>query len=247
MRIGHNDEAIRILENRPTGDGFYPLHFLDFMYGLAKLRRLDSDADVYLKKYINNFKGQNYIKEAYQKLAWHALLQEDETSYKKYMKQVKMKGNTSISNDKSALTEAKNGVVPNPVLLKARILFDGGYYQKAYNLLKGISQYHFPEKGLQLEYIYRLGRIAHEMKNTTDALYYYDQTIKSGSKERFYYACNAAFKAGLIYEEQSNYNKAKEYYQICRSLNPDEYRTSLHALAKAGFEPVEEKIVQLLI
>jgi len=166
MRIGQNDEAIQILQNRPSGEAYYPLHFLDFMLGLAKLRRLDEDADIYLKKYLNNFQGQNYIKEAYQKLAWHALLKGDEQQYKKYMAKVKTKGNTSVSNDKSALTEAKNGVVPDPILLKARILFDGGYYQKAYDLLKGISQYHFSEKGLQLEYIYRLGRIAHEMKKT---------------------------------------------------------------------------------
>ena len=240
MRIGQNDEAIRILENRPSGKAYYPLHFLDFMLGLAKLRRLDEDADIYLNKYIHNFRGQNYIKEAYQKLAWHSLLKGDEDKYKKYMNQVKARGNTSVSNDKSALTEAKKGIVPDPILLQARILFDGGYYQKAYSLLKGISQYHFSDKGLQLEYIYRLGRIAHEMKNTTDGLYYYDQTIKVGRNQRYYFACNAAFKAGLICEEMGNKTKAKEYYNICLSLKPDEYKNSLHGLAKAGLNRLKD-------
>jgi len=240
MRIGHNDEAIEILENRPSGSAYYPLPFLDFMHGLAKLRRLDEDADIYILKYLKNFKGQNYIKEAYQKLAWHSLLRGDEAMYKEYMQLIKKKGGTHVSNDKSALTEAKSGIVPNPILLKARILFDGGYYKKAYELLQGITKYHFSEKGLQLEYVYRLGRIAHEMKNATDALYYYDQTIKAGSNERYYFACNAALKSGLIYEEQGNLIKAKEAFNKCLSLRPDEYKTSLHGMAKAGLNRLKK-------
>ena len=44
---------------------------------------------------------------------------------------VKTKGGAYSSSDKSALAEAKSGIIPDPILLKARILFDGGYYQKA--------------------------------------------------------------------------------------------------------------------
>ena len=130
MRTGRNDVAIGILKGRPSGSDYLNYHYLDFMMGLAKTRKLESDASSYFEKFIQNYKGKNYIKEAYQKMAWNALLQGNKDKYWEYMYYVKTRGDDLIDDDKQALYEAESKHVPNVILLKSRILFDGGYYKE---------------------------------------------------------------------------------------------------------------------
>lgn len=234
MRTGRNDEAIKLLENRPKGKTFHTFHYLEYMLGLAKLYRLDDDADQHILNYIQQYKGQNYIKEAYQKLAWFNLLQNKETAYKTNMQSCQTQGVAIIDGDKMALKEAKKNTLPNKILLKARLLFDGGYYKKAYELLAQYEVDQFATKGFQLEYTYRLGRITHKMNRYGKALTYYRATIDNGQKASYFYACNAALQMGLIYEKLEQYHSAEAYYNQCLSLKPNEYRTSLHQKAKAG-------------
>jgi len=239
MRTDRNDMAVEILENRPKGNQYAPFHFLDYMHGLAKLYRLDKDANIYLEKYVQNFHGQNYVKEAYQKLAWHHLVHGDKEKYKLYINQCNTKGAAIIGGDKNALKEAKKKMIPNSFLLKARILYDGGYYQRAYNVLKEKSTDSFHSKYTQLEYTYRLGRITHHLGRTSEALMYYLHTIEKGEDESYYFACNSALQIGTIYEERNEISKAKEYFQFCLSLKPDQYRNGLHQKAKAGLNRIQ--------
>jgi hypothetical protein len=211
-----------------------PFHYLDFMLGLAKLYRQDTDADIYISKFVNNFRGRNYIKEAYQKLAWYNLLKNNESGYYLNIALCRSKGEKSIEADKNAFKEAKLGELPDKTLLQARLLFDGGYYKRAYTLLKSRTENSFQKKHLQLEYNYRLGRITHKLPKLDEALFYYQKTIDDGREESYFFACNAALQIGHIYEEQNQFEKAKEYFYLCLSLKPDEYRNGLHQKAKAG-------------
>ena len=102
MRTGQNDEAVRLLEECPTGPQYAPLHFRNYLLGLAKLRRLDGDANKALEVFVNNFKGENGLKEAYQKLAWHHLLSGNENGYRTYMGYVKIKGSSNGEGDEAA-------------------------------------------------------------------------------------------------------------------------------------------------
>ena len=234
MRTGKNDEAITILQNRPKGEQFLSFHYLDFMLGLAKLYRQDNDADFYINRFVTRFKGRNYVKEAYQKLAWHSLLNGDVSGYYLNIALCRSKGEKTIEADKNAFKEAKIGELPNKALLEARLLFDGGYYQRAYSILNLKSEKSFQKKKFQLEYTYRLGRVTHKLKRLEEAIVYYQKTIDTGRNESYFFACNAALQIGHIYEELYQTEKAKEYYKLCLSLRPDEYRNGLHQKAKAG-------------
>lgn len=77
------------------------------MLGVAKLHRLDADAADYLEIYIKNFKGRNYIKEAYQKLAWSYLANGNLTGYTLNMANVLKYGKDQLDEDKTAQKEAK--------------------------------------------------------------------------------------------------------------------------------------------
>jgi len=234
MRTGRNDRAIELLQYRPRGKEYFPFHYLDFMLGSAKLRRLDPDADRPLLRYAQRFQGQNFIKEAYQKLAWHALLQGNKEGYTRYMQRCMEAGSLVVDSDKSAQAEAESGAMPTPALLRARLLFDGAYYQRAYDVLAGKADRDFPEGKPRLEYYYRRGRLLHGLKHYPDALRHYRLTIDAGWRESWYYACNAALQSGLIYELLGRNKDAVAAFQQCLDLRPEEYRTGLHQQAKAG-------------
>ncbi len=223
MRTGRNDEAIRILESRPLSSEYYPFHYLDFMLGTAKQQRLDEDAEIYFKRYIENFNGRHFIKETYRKLAWQGLIFKDKSHYKKNMKQCKSLGYATVGGDKSALKEANDGIVPNRDLLKARLLFDGGYYQKAYELLKPKSVKDFETKQHKLEFTYRLARILHNLKRYNESVRFYEKTIDSGREEPFYYACNSALQLGKMFETLNQKEAARKYFKMCTRIFPDEH------------------------
>ncbi|MFK7808194.1 MAG: tol-pal system YbgF family protein [Saprospiraceae bacterium] len=240
MRTGRNAEAITILLQRPEHPKYHKFHYLDFMLGVAKLRRLDEDASSYLKRFVQNFDGQNYIKEAYQKLAWAELLKDNSTGYEQYMKDCKQHGHAFVESDKNALKEAKEKLLPDAILLKARLLFDGGYYQRAYDLLKNKTYTDFSDLKSQLEFNYRLGRIAHQLKLKKEAINYYQITIEKGSNLSYYFACNSALQLGKLYESYREYDLAKSFFKKCLNIYPDEYQSGLHQQAKAGLNRLKK-------
>ncbi len=234
MRTGRNDEAIRLLSNRPKGTSYFPFPFTDYMLGISKLRKLSPDADQYLLKFLSSYEGENFIKDTYQKLAWYSLIQGNTKNYQNYMKSCISKGKALTGDDISALNEAKESYIPTPNLIRARLLFDGGYYQKAFLDIEKINYQNLNEEKEKLEYLYRRGRILDGLKKYNSAIFYYNLTIQRGREQPYYFACNAALKAGLIYENQRLKEKAKEYYHQCLSMRPKEHQNSLHHQAKAG-------------
>jgi predicted negative regulator of RcsB-dependent stress response len=233
MRTGQNEAAIQLLQQQPQGRAYYPFPYLDYMLGLAKLRRLDKDAAPNFQQYLKTYNGRNFIKEAYQKLAWQALINGDVAGYHRHMKQCLTEGADEAGGDKHALNEAQAGVAPNLHLLKARLLFDGGYYHKGYNLLMRQSANNFRDEH-ELEYHYRLGRLLHGMERYNEAIQRYEKTIALGTDSPRFFACNAALKIGNIYETLGQHPQARRAYERCMDIKPDEYRVSLHQKAKSG-------------
>ncbi len=239
MRAGRNDEAIQLLEQRPSGEVYLPFPYLDYLLGLAKLHRLDADADRYFERYLDRFRGQNYIKLACQKLAWFHFLQGDEAAYRRWMKACQKRGAKVIDGDEHAEREAESGQLPHPSLLRARLLFDGGYYQRAYEVLQNESVNRFERKAFALEYTYRLGRVTHKLGRLDEAVAHYRITIDQGRSERWFYACNAALQIGIIMESQGQLDEAGRYFEQCLEMRPQTYRNSLHQKAKAGLDRIK--------
>ena len=80
--------------------------------------RLEKGADEHIKVFIDNFRGQHFIKEAYQKLAWYELvINNNFVAYKKYIEYCMDSGSDLVDEDKQAKREAKSKHVPHPDLL----------------------------------------------------------------------------------------------------------------------------------
>lgn len=237
QKTGRTDLAIKILEERPRSKAYLPFEYLDFLYGKFKMYRLDSDADTYLLQFVNHFKGRHYIKEAYQKLAWHSLvILNDKFKYVQYMGMCQKRGYALIDEDKQAQREAKRGEIYNTNLLKARLLFDGGFYMRANDFLLSHEK-EFLNTAFEGEYYYRLGRVKDAMKEDSEAIKYYNLAIENSNPKK-YFACNSALNTGLIYEKNKQYVQAAYFYNKCLELNPEGYANSLHQKAKSGLERV---------
>ena len=233
LHTGKTDKMISILSQRPTGTEYYAFPFLDYMLGLGKLNRLDKDADVYFRKFLDQYKGQNYVKEAWRKLGWHYLIQNNETMYKQCMTKVKQVGNESIDEDKSAAAEAKAGKTPDKNLLKSRLLSDGAYYAKALEVLQNVDINKLSSVD-KIEFYYRKGRILDEQGDDTNAIIWYKKCITQAGNQPYYFAPNACIKIAFIYEKKAEKALAKEYYNKALTYATHEYKNSIDAEAKAG-------------
>ena len=239
MKSFHNDSAIALLSHRPeTGFNFY---YLDYLQGIAKLNRLDADANVPLNKFVTEFKGKNYLKDAYQKLAWYYLINGDKVNYQKTIANCITKGQTLIDNDEAAEREAQKGEVPNVLLLKVRLLQDGGYFERALSLLSQKQIDDFTTDKDKIEFVYRTGRVYHESGKTDEAITYYKKTIEIGGDKTYYFAASAALELGYIYEAKKDVKNAQYYYQKCIDLPNEDYKTSIDQKAKSGLERLATK------
>ncbi len=237
---GENDKLIEILKSRPKGKEYFPFPFLDFLLGLGKLNRLDKDADIPLHTFLDKYEGKTYIKDAYRKLAWHALIQNDKATFEKYRQLCILKGTEIIDEDISAKKEAERNIPHNIPLLKARLLFDGAYLNKALNLLDSLKVESFSDKYHILEYHYRKARVYHKIGRLDDAIKSYSKTIETGKELPIYYAANASLKLGNIYETKGNNIQATKYYKLCSSMKNHEYENSITAEAKAGLNRIKK-------
>lgn len=232
-----NDVVISFLQNfKPskTGKKFY---YLDYIKGLKYLYKNDKKAAVFLANFLNEYKGRNFRKAAYQKLAWFHVLNGNNEKYSYYMDLVVRYGNDMFDSDKEALKEANLKKVPNKYLLKARLLFDGGYYNEAIKeLSQGRASNAYNTSHDAIEYHYRLGRIYDMKDDFANAEKFYKIAIERGRDKPYYFAANSALNLGQLYENRKEINKAREMYQLCLELEFEEYKNSITRKAKAGLD-----------
>lgn len=236
---GHNDAAITILANRPSGSAYQPFPYLQLLEGMAKLNKLDLDAAEDINRFLQINKGVNYIKDAYLRLGWAALLKGDTGTYAANMLKVKNAGYVYQEKDKQALNEA-NAARPNVTLLKARLLFDGGYFSKALDLIGGTRSTQYAGGRDQTEFFYRTGRINDELGNKDIALDNYKQAVDKGKFLRYYFAANSALQMGKIYEANRDFNNARVWFNTAIKMKDHEYESSIETQAKAGLKRISK-------
>jgi len=236
-KTGHNDDAIANLEALPKSSQYVELPIADYLLGCAKLCRMDTDSYTYFLKYISEYKGVNYIKDSYLKIAYYYLLKGDESKYNYYLKLVKAKGYAVDEKDQQALKEA-NDARPDNDLLKARFYFDGGYYAKALAQLQDKKEADLRLQRDKIELNYRLGRVYQMLNKYNEAITSYNKAISIGRSSNYYFAANAALCIGNIYEYIKDYNLAANYYNQALTMKHHEYQNSIDTQAKEGLDRI---------
>lgn len=236
-KSGHNDEAIASLLSIPRTEQYTSLPQVDYLVGCAKLCRMDSDAYTYLLRYIDEYKGINFIKDAYLKVAYFYLLRNDNDKYNYYLKLARTKGYDTDEKDKQALKEA-NDTRPDIGLLRARLYFDGGYYDKTLAELKDKKEGDLSLLRDKLLLSYYRGRAYEKLNKFNPAIENYQHVIDLGKASTYYYAANSALSIGGIYEYIKDYNMAANYYHQAINMKNHEYQSSIETQAKEGLERI---------
>ena len=229
------DYAAQVILNRNPSTDYLPVTAWDFEMGYVKLHKLKLDESIsYFQRFIKNFKGKFYVKDVLQKLSWAYYLQGNKEEAEKYRLLTIKDGNTDSDADKKAYRDAKKNVWPNEVLLKARILNDGGFQREALSTLQAKTVNDFVKPEETLEYSYRLARIYDDMGRDEDGLRFYRVAIRLGRDRQEYYAARAALQMGYIYEQKGQKTQAIASFQECLDMEDHEYKDSLDQRAKSG-------------
>jgi tetratricopeptide (TPR) repeat protein len=144
------------------------------------------------------------------------------------------KGATDTDADKKALKDAKSGTWPNALLLRSRLLNDGGFHKEALALLAGKTTESFTSIEDRLEFSYRVARIYDDLGRKDEAIKAYQVAIILGEHRKEYYAARAALQIAQIYEERGQKALAITYYQKCLDMDDHEFKDSLDQRAKSG-------------
>ncbi|WEK37638.1 MAG: hypothetical protein P0Y53_08995 [Candidatus Pseudobacter hemicellulosilyticus] len=226
--------ARRVIEQRNTAPVYLSMPVWDLQLGYAKVQHMEPDAADHLLRFVQQFKGKFYVKDALQKVSWYYYLQGNQAKADQYRKELLSSGNTDSEADKQAQQEAKAGHWPNKLLLEARLLNDGGYFRDALRLLHGktLNDFALPEE--KLEFAYRVGRIYDDIGVDNDAIHWYQQAVTLGEQRKEHFAARAALQLGNIYEQKKLFPAAIAWYERCMAMPDHDYKNSLDQRAKAG-------------
>ena len=232
-------ETEKIILNRNPSNEYFFLPIWDLELGYAKLNRLDSGAVVHFEKFLKEFKGKFYVKDAYQKISWYYYIHGDQTKANYYRKEILNHGNLETEADQQAQKEAKTDRWPEKILLQARLLNDGGYYMEALRILYGKKHTDFPRIEDKLEFTYRVGRLYDDLERDDEAIEFYKQAIFFGEKRKEHFASRAALQIGFIYEKRKDFQTAISWFNRCIDMKDHEFKNSLDQRAKAGIARCE--------
>ena len=232
-----SQKALQIASNINPANSYLDLPFWQLEMGYAYLNELKLDAAKNaLQIFISRFKGQFYVKDAFEKLSWIAYIQGDQAKANAYRNNVITKGNDITDADKQALQNAKKGTWPHPILLRARLLSDGGYQQQALGILAGKTSKDFDKDVDKTEFAYRLGRIYDLAGQPDQAIHFYTSAIEKGANQPEYFAARAALQIGFIYEQKNNPTLAITFFNTCLEMKNHAFKNSIDQKAKTGIQ-----------
>lgn len=228
----NNELGLAALAERPTGHDYIVFPYLEMIQGICLLNKLDFSAATHFKRYLSITSNKKFDQDAYVKLSWCAWLKGDTTNYLLYRK---IASNISKIGGKNKLASTGGAdFYPEKTLLKARLLFDGGYYAQAEEILTSKPIATFKTELEKVEYYYRLGRIYHESNKLSKAIEFFDLTIKVNFKENEFLAANACLQLGFIYQKLNFKQLAKTYFEKVFEYKSYDSKNYLQQQAKAA-------------
>lgn len=234
-------EAEKFIVGRNPHPSYFQTPVWNLEMGYVCVNRGSPDAADYLQKFVRDFKGRFYVKDALQKISWHYYLNGDSIRARDARQSLLDRAGSETEADKLAQKEAASGKWPNKLLLRARLLNDGGYLREALALFHGKSIEDFNLTEEKLEFCYRVGRLYDDLGNTRGAIDFYRQAVRLGEKRTEHYAARAALQIGFLYEKQHQKQAALEWFRRCLSMKNHDFKDSLDQRAKAGIKRCEER------
>lgn len=234
LNYRHADAALQYLRTAQSFPESRRFPVVDYEMGYALLHRLDGGAVAYFEKYLAASPGAWYRKDAAQKIAWSYLLQGKTAFATEKLKTVLRTGNSFVDADKGAQRAAEAGTLPDPMLLAARLLCDGGFYTQALQKLTALSPATLQSPGRKAEYYFRAGRTYEGLENTPKAFAFYTAAYGEGQASKEQFGARAALQMALLYEKTGDSGKARQWFSKTLALRNHDFQASIDQQAKAG-------------
>ncbi|HSZ73109.1 MAG TPA: hypothetical protein VK750_10580, partial [Cytophagaceae bacterium] len=238
----HSESALSCYNDKPIdADAFVLIPSFHYILGDIYLQKgLYPQAISSFQRYLQFYKGQAYIKDAYYKIFLAYWLQGNDKEAKRYKALTLSKGTTRNDSDKQAQKMAGKESLPDKNIYRLRLLSDGGYLKEAIALTEKMDQQTFSNDNDKIEYLYRKARLYHKSADIERAILFYNQTIDASKKTNDYFAPNSCLQLGYIYRNLEQSDKARVYFKKVFDYNHYEYNETIESKAKAGLASLEK-------
>ena len=221
-RISKNEESLKLLYSLNIDDMDIEFNPIIQLIAREKLNRLDSDADVYWLRYLNNSKSKNLKKEACNKLSYFYLINNNEEKFFYYRNMISTYDKAIMREDREADVDINRPLPINVDILKAQFLVAGSYFERANLILEEFNPHEATNLSNRIQYYLLKGIILSKTGEYDKALLMFNQAIDQGKKISESYAAEAAFMAGTLAYDNGYYDEAYDYYKLCQSIDCDD-------------------------
>ena len=242
MKEGKSEVALSVLENRKLDKDYLPFPFLEYLKAEILLQKGHYQmASKLYQNFLLKYKGFNFVKDSYYKLFLCYCLNNEDIKAKLFLEKVESVGENIVESDKVATKFANNFLaqkptksIPQKVLMKARLAFDGGYYDDALSLINAYSENSFEGTSDRAEWNYRKGRIYQKLNNFPQAITSFERAIVLSENQNYSFGASSALQLGYIFQARNEKQKAKKYFEKAISFKKHEYKNSVDNKAKAA-------------
>jgi hypothetical protein len=240
-KLHHTDRALAAFRARPTGPGYLSVPYLHHMAAdLLLYQGQFAASERENLKFLQLYRGQHYRKAAAFKLYLAAWLGGKQSAAEHYRQQINASGRTIVEEDTYAQRFFEEKSPLHPILTRARLQLDGGYYQEALTTLKTFSTNNRTLLRDQLEAPYRRARAYHGLNQLDSARYFYARTIAlSNGQAPYYFAPQAALQLGYLCQSAGQTELARKYFRQALQYPKHEYKNSTDMKAKVALAELD--------
>jgi hypothetical protein len=232
-KSGNSEKALQLLHDLPTDAP----SLLCWEKATALLNSGNyREALEWLHLFEKKHRGTDLLKDAQLKRFWCYWLQNQDTEAMAALRKISTTGRTKTDADKNAAYFAAQRPLPDKRLIQARLLTDGGYFERSADLIQQIDIQALDRMN-RCELYYRRARNAHRLDNLPEALMNYEQCLTQAGGAAWYFLPNAALQAGIIYRDyQKDTKKARYYFNRALDYQQHPYKASIDRKAKAALK-----------
>jgi TolA-binding protein len=242
IKNAESDEALPIVQQLEVNTKAIPLTFSYYLKGEIYLQKADYlNSITSFRWFINNYTGQNCIKDAWYKIGLCYWLNGNSNDAREVFKQAKTEGKENAEADKYAARCLVETELPNIKLSKVRYYTDGGFYILAQEQLNAIHEPDIPTTRDKVEFAYRTARLNHNTSKIDSAVENYKKTIALNGTNAWYFAPNACLQLGYIFLAKGDTASAKNYFQGARDYPRHEYKNSIDSKAKSALSQLSTR------